>query len=203
MNVSLLCKWWWALENEEGLWQDIVRLKYVRNSPTCLIPARLTDSPVWSDLMKIRHIHLKGSGIKINNGQHTSFWLDIWMGDTPLCLTYPILYEEAINNNCSVLDVKRQGWVVQFRTRLHGVIREQWYALTVAPNNFTLNESRYESYWKWTTSKMFTVKSVYEHLTIHDDGPEYKRVWKAKIPAKIKVFMWLMSKTLSLPKTTC
>jgi hypothetical protein len=68
MNVSLLCKWWWALENEEGLWQDIVRLKYVRNSPTCLIPARLTDSPVWSDLMKIRHIHLKGRGIKINNG---------------------------------------------------------------------------------------------------------------------------------------
>jgi hypothetical protein len=34
-NVSLLCKWWWALENEEGLWQDIVRLKYVKNSPTC------------------------------------------------------------------------------------------------------------------------------------------------------------------------
>jgi hypothetical protein len=57
------------------------------------------------------------------------------------------------------------------RTRLHGVIREQWYALAVALNNFTLNESRDESYWKWTTSKMFTVKSVYEHLTRHDNGP--------------------------------
>jgi hypothetical protein len=23
-------KWWWALKNKEGLWQDIVRLKYVK-----------------------------------------------------------------------------------------------------------------------------------------------------------------------------
>jgi hypothetical protein len=34
-NVRLLCKCWWALENEDELWQDIVRLKYVKNSPTC------------------------------------------------------------------------------------------------------------------------------------------------------------------------
>jgi hypothetical protein len=28
MNLSLLCKWWWKVENEEGLWQEIVRKKY-------------------------------------------------------------------------------------------------------------------------------------------------------------------------------
>jgi hypothetical protein len=22
------CKWWWKVENEEGLWQEIVRKKY-------------------------------------------------------------------------------------------------------------------------------------------------------------------------------
>jgi hypothetical protein len=25
MNLSLLCKWWWKVENEEGLWQAIVK----------------------------------------------------------------------------------------------------------------------------------------------------------------------------------
>jgi hypothetical protein len=25
MNLSLLSKWWWKLEMESGLWQDIVR----------------------------------------------------------------------------------------------------------------------------------------------------------------------------------
>jgi hypothetical protein len=32
INISLLCKWWWRLENEKGLWQDIVRAKYLRTS---------------------------------------------------------------------------------------------------------------------------------------------------------------------------
>jgi hypothetical protein len=87
MNVSLLCKWWWALVSEEGLLQDIVRIKYVKNTPTCLIPARLSDSPIWKDLMRIRHIYLKGRGIKINNGQNVSFWLDNWLDDSPYCNT--------------------------------------------------------------------------------------------------------------------
>jgi hypothetical protein len=25
MNISLLCKWWWMLEKEDGLWHEIVR----------------------------------------------------------------------------------------------------------------------------------------------------------------------------------
>jgi hypothetical protein len=49
---------------------------------------------------------------------------------------------------------------------------------------FPLNDNKYVAYWKWTTSKRFTVKSVYEHLTRHDNGPDYKRVWKAKIHDK-------------------
>jgi hypothetical protein len=29
MNISLLCKWWWRLESENGLWQDIIEAKYL------------------------------------------------------------------------------------------------------------------------------------------------------------------------------
>jgi hypothetical protein len=36
-NISLLCKWRWLLESEEGLWQNIVKIKYGRGSPICLI----------------------------------------------------------------------------------------------------------------------------------------------------------------------
>jgi hypothetical protein len=27
MNASLLTKWWWKLEKEDGLWQDIIQAK--------------------------------------------------------------------------------------------------------------------------------------------------------------------------------
>jgi len=30
MNISLLCKWWWKAENGTGIWQDIIRKKYLK-----------------------------------------------------------------------------------------------------------------------------------------------------------------------------
>jgi hypothetical protein len=90
-----------------------------------------------------------------------------------------------------VREIKDNGWVIQFRTRLQGLVRDQWYNLACRLNNVCLNNKDY-IYWKWTPRKTFIVKSVYDHLTKDDDGPKYQRVWKAKIPEKIKTFMWLV-----------
>lgn len=57
MNVSLLYKWWWKLENEDGLWQEIVRYKYLRNNSIHTVSHKLNDSPIWSDLLKVRQGH--------------------------------------------------------------------------------------------------------------------------------------------------
>ena len=60
MNISLLSKWWWKLETEDGLWQRIVKAKYLSSSsPIGAVKHRLYDSPLWSDLLKIRHIYMK------------------------------------------------------------------------------------------------------------------------------------------------
>jgi hypothetical protein len=80
MNISLLCKWWWELEAGKGLWQEIVRLKYVKLSPICLIPNRVHDSPLWKDLLKAMYIYLKGRGYKVNNEKSVSFlWTNGWV----------------------------------------------------------------------------------------------------------------------------
>jgi hypothetical protein len=73
MNVSLLCKWWWLLESREGIWQEIVNLKYVKNYPICDILSKMNDSPLWKDLMKVRYIYLRGKGYKVSNGRNVSF----------------------------------------------------------------------------------------------------------------------------------
>jgi hypothetical protein len=118
MNISLLCNWWWILENEEGLWQEIVNLKYVKGTPICLVKQKYSDSPVWSDLLKIRHLYLKGREYKVNNGKMMSFWRDLWTGDMPLCRKYPILFDLCENQDCSVYDVAREGLVIRFKVRL-------------------------------------------------------------------------------------
>jgi hypothetical protein len=48
--------------------------------------------------------------------------------------------------------------------------------------------------WKFGSNGCFTVKSVYKALTISDAGPNHKKIWKAKILAKIKIFLWLVTK---------
>jgi hypothetical protein len=73
MNISLLCKWWWRLENEEGLWQNIVKAKYVKGSPIAAIKHRPSDSPIWTDLLKIRHLYMRNRSVKVNNGQSILF----------------------------------------------------------------------------------------------------------------------------------
>lgn len=85
MNISLLCKWWWKLDKESGIWQDIIRAKYLRNCLLSTVKHKLDDSPVWRDLLKVRHIYLRGRKSKANSGEKTLLWYDDWLQGGPLC----------------------------------------------------------------------------------------------------------------------
>lgn len=47
---------------ENGLWQQIVSYKYLKNKSIHDVEHKLDDSPIWSDLLKIKHIYLQGQG---------------------------------------------------------------------------------------------------------------------------------------------
>ena len=53
---------------------------------------------------------------------------------------------------------------------------------------------------KVNKNKMFTVKSVYDAMLSNDSGTNHKLIWKGKIPAKIKIFLWLMKNNVVLTK---
>lgn len=44
------------------------------------------------------------------------------------------------------------------------------------------------------------MKSLYDNLTKHENGPAYKHIWKASIPLKIKIFLWLVEQKAILTK---
>ena len=60
MNISLMCKWWWKLERNEVLWQEIVRKKYVNNCCLISLKNKPTNSPVWNQLLSIKDIYIGG-----------------------------------------------------------------------------------------------------------------------------------------------
>lgn len=55
MNISMLTKWLWNLENQNGLWQDIVRAKYVKGEPLIVIKKQ-GDSQFWRGILETKEI---------------------------------------------------------------------------------------------------------------------------------------------------
>lgn len=126
MNISLLCKWWWKLENDNGIWQDIVKAKYLRNDLVTTVKHRVDDSPVWSDLLKVKHIYIRGRRIKPNNGENTLFWVDPWLDDEPLYSKSSILFELCNDKKITLNKFIESRGQVEFRRWLPSILHEQW-----------------------------------------------------------------------------
>lgn len=54
--------------------------------------------------------------------------------------------------------------------------------------------------WKFGPKGRFSVKSVYDALSVTENGPYHKKIWKSKVPAKIKIFLWLVLNNAILTK---
>jgi len=92
------------LENEKGLWQQIIQQKYLSHDLTSIVKGKNDDSPIWKDLLKVRPVYLKGRKIKTGRGDRTLFWLDPWLTQQPLCTLYPILFDFCDMKKCTMLD---------------------------------------------------------------------------------------------------
>jgi len=51
---------------------------------------------------------------------------------------------------------------------------------------------------KWSQKGGFSVKSTYD--SSDDNGDSFSRIWKAKLPYKIKIFLWLIEQGAILTK---
>jgi hypothetical protein len=93
MNISLLCKWWWKLEHEEGLWQKIVKKKYKIIRGIAQLQKNPRNPSVWNDLPKVKSLYLSRRTVLVGNGQDTDFWGDSWCGAVPLKEKFTELFE--------------------------------------------------------------------------------------------------------------
>jgi hypothetical protein len=75
-----------------------------------------------------------------------------------------------------------------------------WLELVTLLINVNLIDA--EDSWEWKLGKnsVFSVKSMYNDLMIAEQVPVASPIWKLKIPLKIKVFMWYLTKGVTLTK---
>jgi hypothetical protein len=49
-----LSKWLYKLLNEDGVWQELLQNKYLRQKTLSEVKAKPTDSPFWKGLMGVK-----------------------------------------------------------------------------------------------------------------------------------------------------
>jgi len=200
MNISLLCKWWWRLEKGEGLWQEIVKKKYMKQHCISMLKKKPSNSPVWNDLLKVKDVYRQGRKMIVGNGVKTDFWHDTWCTDAPFSIKFAELFNICNEQNWSVAQIAQRGWRLTFRRWLGETLQNQMRELRDMLTSYALNEENDSPKWCWEKPGVFTVKTMYEQLCYNETGAPYMMIWRAKIPLKIKIWMWLVEQKAILTK---
>jgi hypothetical protein len=68
-NKSLLSKWLFKLMNEEGVWQELLFNKYIKDKTLSQVIAKPTDSPFWKGLMSVKDNFFERGSMVVGNGR--------------------------------------------------------------------------------------------------------------------------------------
>jgi hypothetical protein len=201
-NISLMCKWWWKLEHDTGPWQDFMWKKYLINSCVFSVKHKAHDSALWTDMLKVKDIYLSGRSMRVNNGERTHFWGDAWCGSTPLKDKYHLLYNLCNEVDINVAAAAARNWFFTYRRWLSAELLVQDGEMRDKLSRVVLTQEVDVPVWDWTKNGQFTIKSVYKDLSKAGIDRSFKHLWKAKIPLKIKVWLWLISHNAIATKDT-
>jgi hypothetical protein len=200
-NKCLLSKWLFKLLSEEGMWQQLLSNKYLKNKTLSQVEAKPTDSPFWKGLMHVKADFFQRGFFRVGDGKSVRFWEDVWLGDRPLSNQYPALDNIIQHKNVLVSTVfATEPLNISFRRGLNDNKWVQWLHLCQRLIIIELTSEPDKFIWKPTYTGIFPVKYMY--LDWMNDHTVYLRtyLWKLKLPLKIKKFMWFLSNKVLLTK---
>lgn len=90
--------------------------------------------------------------------------------------------------------------MISFTRWLTDYLQLNWQKILNDMNTLNFTTEKDVVSWKFGNLGQFSVKSVYNAMTRSDSGPYHKKIWKGKVPAKIKKFLWLIMNDAILTK---
>uniref|UniRef100_A0A8I7B9N1 Reverse transcriptase domain-containing protein n=1 Tax=Hordeum vulgare subsp. vulgare TaxID=112509 RepID=A0A8I7B9N1_HORVV len=189
-NISLLAKWWWKLEKKKGLWQDIVKAKYLRRTSVAKVKQKAIDSPYWKNILKVKEHYMAGRGVVLKKGNIASLWLDDLGENILLKDRYPDLFEICLDKECTVDKVESMNHLTSFRRRLSPAMLQKWDEMKKYVLDKICGDKNDEVYSKLDNSREYSTKSMYRWLERILAGAHYNWIWGTKIPLKIQIFLW-------------
>jgi hypothetical protein len=98
MNIALMAKWIWRIyseQNPELLWLRLLKAKYKTKEIFSTNPVGC--SPFWHSIHKVKEQFKLGVRFLPRRRSSASFWKDLWLGEEPLCVRFPSLFEKKLN----------------------------------------------------------------------------------------------------------
>jgi len=115
-------------------------------------------------------------------------------------MLHPVIYDLCLDKHISIHHFLSNDAQLHFSRWLSPVLFSSWLNLITEIYSYLFNNSRDTVIWKGNKSGSFSSKSVYDSLTKTDHGQSFSHIWKAKIPHRIKIFMWLLENKAVLTK---
>ncbi|WVZ49477.1 LOW QUALITY PROTEIN: hypothetical protein U9M48_000835, partial [Paspalum notatum var. saurae] len=179
--------WLFRLYNEDGMWQQLIRNKYLKNKTLSQVCKKPGDSHFWSSLMAIKTQFLNLESF-IKMGPKLDFGKIC--GDQPLKYNFPSLFNIVRKKNATVAEVLCSSSLnISFRRALTGNKLTQWHNLVLRTMNAELTEGNDVFSWKLHRNGSFSVRSMYKHL-INNNISVSQDIWRTQLPLKIKIFLW-------------
>ena len=91
-NTALLSKWLFKLLTKNGLWQTLLRRKYVGSKVVSQVYWKSRDSHFWASLMAMKKYFFRYGSFTIKDRLEIRFQEDKWLGNATLREQYPALY---------------------------------------------------------------------------------------------------------------
>ena len=135
----------------------------------------------------------------VGDGRDTLLWYDNWVGDIPLRIKYPRLFELAVDKESKVGDMGRLGWdgdgrVWVWRRCLFTWEEESVRKCSILICNVVLQDN-VQDYWRWMLDHVhgYLVKAAYHYITYTSATSDRSRVdtiWLKHIPSKVSLLVW-------------
>jgi hypothetical protein len=140
--------------------------------------------------MHIKEEVLSLGSFIIKDGTNVRFWEDTWIRDKPLKFQYPSLYNIAREPHATISKIMATNPLnIFFRRALVDNNLRDWLGLVARISHVQLTEGSDLLKWSLTKSGLFTVRSLYHHLIDTNPPFEHRKIWKMRIPLKIKIFL--------------
>nr|GEV92479.1 RNA-directed DNA polymerase, eukaryota [Tanacetum cinerariifolium] len=124
LDRALLFKWVWSyISHDNSLWSWVIYAIHGLNGQVLSAPFNSTWSSIINEVnsLKDKSVDLiSHCKIRVGKGTCTSFWNDLWIGDSLLKLSFPRLYALEEKKHISVADKMRTSISFSFRRPVRG-----------------------------------------------------------------------------------